>query len=75
MNGKGSTHDLRKRCKNVTPPIVAKKKCSKLMKGHAHEPIGLLELLSRKGCIDPALSKKIFLTIKNAELLLERHRN
>ena len=72
---KGSIHDLRKRYKNTTPHIVAKKKHGKLTKGYAHENIGLLELLCRRGCIGHALSKKDLNDKKNAELLLERRRN
>ena len=55
---KGSINDLRKRCKNHKPPVPTKKKFSKVVKGCVGAPIGLLELLWRRGYIDPCLSNK-----------------
>lgn len=57
-DAKGTINDLRKRCKNNTPPIPTKKKCSKLIKGCVGQPIGLIEILWRRRYADPALPNK-----------------
>ena len=65
----GTINDLRKRCKFATPPIPKKKKCEKLMKGHAGQPIGLMELLWRRGYADPELSAKELTNDKACRLI------
>jgi len=48
----GNVADIRRRCKNCSPPIPTKKKYKKLIKGYVGMPIGLMEVLYRRGYID-----------------------
>ena len=48
----GNVADVRRRCKNCSPPIPTKKKYKKLIKGYVGMPIGLMEVLYRRGYID-----------------------
>ena len=52
LSTKGKIDDLRHRAKNNNPPIEIKKVCGKPMEGYVNKPLGLLELLFRRGFID-----------------------
>ena len=54
LSPKGNVQDSRKRCKKAKPPIETKKKFQKLIKGYVGSQIGLMEVLWRRGYIDPA---------------------
>ena len=69
LNIKGSINDLRKRCKNHQPPIPTKQKYRKMIKGYVGQPIGLLELLWRRGYIDPAVNTKELPNDKQCRLI------
>ena len=45
----GSVADLRRRCENCVPPMPAKKKHKKLLKGHVSVNIGTIEVLYGRG--------------------------
>ena len=54
----GSINKLRKRCKPAKPLVNTNKKHAKMTKCHVGQPIGLMELLWRRGHMDPRLSIK-----------------
>ena len=54
----GTTNDPRKRCDSASPPTPTKKKHEKPIKGHAGQPVGLMELSWRRGCVGPELPAK-----------------
>ena len=57
ISAKGNAHDLRKSYKNATPPIPTKGKHSKLIKGCAGLPAGLMKTIWRRGYADTSESK------------------
>ena len=60
LSTEGNANDMRKRCKDANPSIATKKKYGKVIKGYVGLQIGLLELLWRRGYIDP-LSPKLLI--------------
>lgn len=52
LGAAGNAADARRRCENCSPPMPTKKKHKKLIKGCAGMPIGLIEVLHRRGCIE-----------------------
>ena len=57
MSAEGNATDFCKRCCDTNSPIPIKKNHSKIKKGHAGLQMGLIELLWRRGNVDPSLPK------------------
>ena len=54
INHEGSLEDLQARCKAAVPPIPIEVSLPKVIPGYVGKPIGFVELLWRRGFIDPS---------------------